>query len=222
MQWNPVARCLDLDLRAADPAAEVTDLVVEQRQLHAGHVEADPDEHDQPDDQEEPDHSPSVRGASEHFEPPMGIGWQYEGPRMRTSQGVGRWDARAAAGWALRSGPGRWRWVRILHSSGSCRLRATSSWDSLVTQLADAATFTLGVSRYGIALESNGLAAGIFHAAGLDGVLLAKAVVIVGTIGLLALSSTRFPRLLVWGGAAATAMGLLGFLSNTASILLLS
>jgi hypothetical protein len=78
------------------------------------------------------------------------------------------------------------------------------------------------VSRYGIALESNGLAAGIFHAAGLDGVLLAKAVVIVATIGLLALSSTRFPRLLVWGGAAATAMGLLGFLTNTASILLLS
>ena len=91
----------------------------------------------------------------------------------------------------------------------------------LVTQLADAATFTLGVSRYGIALESNGLAAGIFHAAGLEGLLLAKAVVIVATIGLLALSSTRFPRLLVWGGAAATAMGLLGFLTNTASILLL-
>jgi hypothetical protein len=77
------------------------------------------------------------------------------------------------------------------------------------------------VSRYGIALESNGLAAGIFHAAGLNGVLLAKAAVLLVTIGLLALASARFPRLLVWGGAAATAMGLLGFLSNTASMLLL-
>ena len=91
----------------------------------------------------------------------------------------------------------------------------------VVTQLADAATFTLGVSRYGIALESNGLAAGIFQVAGLDGVLLAKAAVLLGTIGLLALASGRFPRLLVWGGATATAMGLLGFLSNTASILVL-
>jgi hypothetical protein len=92
----------------------------------------------------------------------------------------------------------------------------------LVTQLADAATFTLGVSRFGIGVESNGLAAGIFHASGLNGVLLTKGVVIVGTLALLALAATRFPRLLVWGGAAATALGLLGFLTNTASILLLA
>ena len=39
---------------------------------------------------------------------------------------------------------------------------------------------------------------------------------------LLAASATRFPRLLVWGGAAATSLGLLGFGSNTAVILLLS
>jgi hypothetical protein len=91
----------------------------------------------------------------------------------------------------------------------------------LVTQLADAATFTLGVSRFGIGVESNGLAAGLFHASGLNGVLLTKGVVIVGTLALLALAATRFPRLLVWGGAAATALGLLGFLTNTASILLL-
>ena len=56
------------------------------------------------------------------------------------------------------------------------------------------------------------MAAGIFHVAGLDGVLLVKAAVLLGTIGLLGLASGRFPRLLVWGGAAATAMGLLGFL----------
>lgn len=91
----------------------------------------------------------------------------------------------------------------------------------LVTQLADAATFTLGVSRFGIGLEGNGLAVGIFHAAGLNGVLIAKAIVIVGTLCLLAFAAARFPRLLVWGGATATALGLLGFLANTASILLL-
>ncbi len=92
----------------------------------------------------------------------------------------------------------------------------------LVTQLADAATFTLGVSRFGIQLESNGLAAGIYNASGLTGVLIVKAAVIVATLCLLAPTAARYPRLLVWGGAAATALGLLGFATNTASILLLS
>jgi hypothetical protein len=35
-------------------------------------------------------------------------------------------------------------------------------------------------------------------------------------------AASRYPRLLVWGGAAATAFGLLGFAANSASILLLS
>ena len=92
----------------------------------------------------------------------------------------------------------------------------------VVAQLADAFTFTIGVSRFGIGLESNGVAAGIYHVSGLDGVLLAKAAVLLATIGLLAVGANRFPRLLVWGGAAATSLGLLGFAANTTSILLLS
>jgi hypothetical protein len=92
----------------------------------------------------------------------------------------------------------------------------------VLAQLADAATFTVGVSRFGIGVESNGIAAGIFHASGLDGVLYAKAVVLLSTIALLAATAARFPRLLVWGGAAATSLGLLGFATNTASIMLLS
>ena len=92
----------------------------------------------------------------------------------------------------------------------------------VLAQLADAFTFTIGVSRFGIHLESNGLAAALFHAHGLDGVLLVKAAVLLVTIGLLLVASYRFPRLLVWGGAAATSLGLLGFLTNTASIAILS
>ena|SRR5687768_1532357 len=92
----------------------------------------------------------------------------------------------------------------------------------VLAQLADAFTFTIGVSRFGIHLESNGIAAGIFNASGLDGVLYVKAVVLMVTIALLVTTATRFPRLLVWGGAAATSLGMLGFATNTASIMLLS
>jgi len=91
----------------------------------------------------------------------------------------------------------------------------------VVTQLADAATFTFGVSRYGIDLESNGIAHWLYGSGGLQAVLLAKGVVLLATIAMLAATATRFPRLLVWGGAAATSFGLLGFGSNTAVILLL-
>jgi hypothetical protein len=92
----------------------------------------------------------------------------------------------------------------------------------VVAQLADAFTFTIGVSRFGIGLESNGVAAGLYRASGLDGVLLVKAAVLLTTIGLLVVGASRFPRLLVWGGAVATSLGLLGFAANTTSILLLS
>jgi hypothetical protein len=92
----------------------------------------------------------------------------------------------------------------------------------VVTQLADAATFTLGVSRFGIGLESNGIAAWLFGSGGLEAVLAAKGAVLLATIALLVSSATRFPRLLVWGGAAATSFGLLGFGTNTAVILLLT
>ena len=92
----------------------------------------------------------------------------------------------------------------------------------VLAQLADAATFMVGVSRFGIGLESNGIAAGIYHLGGTDAVLLVKGAVIVLSTTLLAYTVPRFPRLLVWGGAAATSFGLLGFAANTTSILLLS
>ena len=92
----------------------------------------------------------------------------------------------------------------------------------VLAQLADAFTFTLGVTRFGIGLESNGVASALYGSAGLAGVLLAKAAVLVATIGLLVATAGRFPRLLVWGGAAATALGLLGFVTNTASMLILA
>lgn len=95
-------------------------------------------------------------------------------------------------------------------------------WGLVLAQLTDALTFTIGVSRFGIELESNGLAAMLYRTAGLDGVLLVKGAVILATIALLVATATRFPRLLVWGGAAATSIGLLGFATNTASIIILS
>lgn len=92
----------------------------------------------------------------------------------------------------------------------------------VLAQLADAFTFTYGVSRFGIHLESNGIAAAVFNEGGLNAVLWLKGAVIVVTIGLLAGTARVFPRLLVWGGATATSLGLLGFAANTASIALLS
>jgi hypothetical protein len=92
----------------------------------------------------------------------------------------------------------------------------------VLTQLADAFTFTYGIARFGIHLESNGIAAGIFHMGGLNAVLVVKGAVIVATTILLAYTAHRFPRLLVWGGATGTSMGLLGFAANSASIALLT
>ncbi len=91
----------------------------------------------------------------------------------------------------------------------------------VLAQLADAATFLVGVTRFGIGLESNGFAAGIYHLGGVDAVLLLKGAVIVITTTLLAYTAPRYPRLLVWGGATATSMGLLGFAANTTSLMLL-
>lgn len=92
----------------------------------------------------------------------------------------------------------------------------------VLAQLADAFTFTLGVSRYGIGLESNGLATAIYHVGGLGGVLLAKGAVIVATVLLLTYTAGRFRRLLVWGGATATSFGLIGFAANFLSMRILS
>jgi hypothetical protein len=92
----------------------------------------------------------------------------------------------------------------------------------VAAQLADAISFTVGVSRFGIGLESNGMAAGIYRAGGLDSILMLKGAVILALIAVLATLAERFPRLLVWAGATATSFGLIGFLANTTSIMLLS
>ncbi len=92
----------------------------------------------------------------------------------------------------------------------------------LLAQLADATTFALAISRFGIELESNAFAVLLYRFTGLEGILLGKLAVIVSAIVLIAVTAPRFPRLLIWGGAAATSLGLIGFGSNTASILLLS
>lgn len=91
-----------------------------------------------------------------------------------------------------------------------------------VAQLTDALSFTIGVSRFGIGLESNGIAAWLWDLGGLGAVLAAKAGVLLATIAILVATAEDFPRLLVWGGAAATSIGLLGFATNSLSIAILS
>jgi hypothetical protein len=92
----------------------------------------------------------------------------------------------------------------------------------VLAQLADALTFTIGVGRFGIGIESNGIAAALYHVSGLTGVLAVKGGVIISAIALMVFAVPNFPRLLVWGGAAATSLGLLGFAANSASIAILS
>jgi hypothetical protein len=91
----------------------------------------------------------------------------------------------------------------------------------VVAQLADAATFVVAVTRFGITHESNGVAAALYRLGGLDAVLLAKGAVIVLAIGILVFAAHRLPRVLVMGGAAATSLGLLGFITNTWSMAIL-
>jgi hypothetical protein len=91
----------------------------------------------------------------------------------------------------------------------------------LFAQLADAATFTVGAAIHGIGLESNSFAALAYGWNGLDGVLMMKGAAILVTLGLLVVSARRFPRLFVWGAAAATSVGLLGLMTNVASLLII-
>ncbi|MGH2455359.1 MAG: hypothetical protein ACRDHD_03785 [Candidatus Limnocylindria bacterium] len=92
----------------------------------------------------------------------------------------------------------------------------------LIAQLGDAATFVVGQALHGIGLESNGLAVMAFQAGGVAGVLLAKGAVIGVVLLVLATTAHRFPRLMVWGGATGTALGLLGVLANVTSLMLLA
>src|SRR5262245_5326166 len=79
-------------------------------------------------------------------------------------------------------------------------------WSLVLAQLADALTFTIGVSRFGIGLESNGIAATLYQTGGLTAVLAVKGGVLLATIAILVATAEDFPRLLVWGGAAATSI----------------
>jgi hypothetical protein len=92
----------------------------------------------------------------------------------------------------------------------------------LAFQLADAATFAIGVGFHGISLEANGFAVLAYHWHGLDGVLILKGAAILLTLGVLVAGATRFPRMFVWGAAAATGLGLLGLATNVTSLMLLS
>jgi hypothetical protein len=92
----------------------------------------------------------------------------------------------------------------------------------LIGQLADAATFAVGVALHGIGLESNGFASLAYRWQGVDGVLLLKGGALVLTLAALVASAGRFPRLFVWGAAAATGLGLLGMAANLRTLMLLS
>ena len=61
----------------------------------------------------------------------------------------------------------------------------------VLAQLADAITFTIGVSRFGIGVESNDLAAALYQTSGLGGVLIAKAIVLLTTSALLIATADR-------------------------------
>jgi hypothetical protein len=91
----------------------------------------------------------------------------------------------------------------------------------LVAQLADATTFVVGVSLHGIHLESNGVAVAAYRAGGVEAVLLLKCAAILVVLGMLVTTAGRFPRLLLWGGAAATSMGLLGVAANVTSLMII-
>ena len=94
-------------------------------------------------------------------------------------------------------------------------------WGLVLAQLIDALTFTIGVSRFGIGLESNGFATLAYHWNGVPGVLLMKGGAIVFTLAVLVASAGRFPRLFVWGAAVATGVGVLGMVTNVRVLLIL-
>lgn len=89
-------------------------------------------------------------------------------------------------------------------------------------QLGDATSFVVGESLHGIGLESNGIAVLAYNVGGLAGVLALKGAVLLLVLAVAASTATRFPRLFLWVGAAATSIGLLGCAANVTSLLLLS
>jgi len=49
-----------------------------------------------------------------------------------------------------------------------------------------------------------------------------KGAALLVVMGVIVLTATRFPRLLLWAGAVGTSMGLLGCLANVTSLLLVA
>lgn len=80
------------------------------------------------------------------------------------------------------------------------------------SQVLDAATWLLAVGRAGIGGEANPLAATLFHAGGVDGVLALK---LVGAIVLAALAARLAGR---WWALLPAVVGLLGALTNLAAL----
>lgn len=92
----------------------------------------------------------------------------------------------------------------------------------LFAQLADAATFSVVIPALGIGVESNGLAAMVYHWQGMGGVLGLKAAAIVLTIGLLVVAWPRAPRVFYIGGAMGTTVGAFGAFTNVLALLILA
>ena len=80
----------------------------------------------------------------------------------------------------------------------------------LVFQLADAATFVLGVTFHGISLEANGFATLAYRWHGLDGVLILKAVAILITLGVLVMGAASLPAALRVGSGGGDRRGAAG------------
>ena len=91
----------------------------------------------------------------------------------------------------------------------------------LLAQLADATTFSVMIPILGIGVESNGLAALLYHWQGMGGVLALKGAAIVATLGVLVMVWNRAaPRVFYFGGATATTVGAFGAVTNVWALLL--
>jgi hypothetical protein len=92
----------------------------------------------------------------------------------------------------------------------------------LLAQLADAATFSVAIPLLGIGVESNGLAALLYHWQGMGGVMALKGAAILATLALLVFASTRAPRIFYVGGATATGVGAFGATTNVLAVMILA
>ncbi len=94
----------------------------------------------------------------------------------------------------------------------------------MLAQALDLATFTVMVRSHGVAAEANPLVADLFATLGLPAVVIAKAflIVIIGALCLASAASVPSRTWRVVGGlplALAITVGLIGGITNTASVL---